>query len=58
MGGGVQFVGKPMSDLVAGVTSKREPIWPTAVIASGISLTAVWMGLLGYGLIKLIELAI
>jgi hypothetical protein len=47
-----------MSDLVAGVTSKREPIWPTAVIALGISLSAVWIGLLAYGLVKLIELAI
>jgi hypothetical protein len=47
-----------MSDLVAGVTTKRDPIWPTAVIAFGISLTAAWVGLLGFGLVKLIELAI
>jgi hypothetical protein len=36
----------------------RHPFWPTAVIAFGISVTAAWMGLLGYGLVKLIELAI
>ena len=47
-----------MSDLVAGVTTKRDPIWPTAIIAFGISLTAAWVGLLGYGLVKLIEFAI
>ena len=44
-----------MSDLV---TSKRDRIWPTAVIAFGLGLTAAWVGLLSYGLVKLIELAI
>jgi hypothetical protein len=33
-------------------------IWPVAVIAFGLGLTAVWMCLLGYGLIKIIEMAI
>lgn len=47
-----------MSDLVAGVTSKRDPIWPMVIIAFGLSLTAAWVGLLGYGLVKLIDLAI
>jgi hypothetical protein len=55
---GARFVGKHMSDLVAGVTTKHDPIWPTAVIVFGIGLTAAWVGLLGYGLVKLIELAI
>ena len=40
----------------------REPfsrrVWPTGVIAFGIGLTAAWMCLLGYGLVKLVELAI
>ena len=36
----------------------RQPIWPAAVITFGISLTVSWMILLGYGLIRLIELAI
>jgi len=36
----------------------RHPIWPVVVIAFGLSLTAVWVGLLGYGLYKLIDLAI
>jgi len=29
-------------------------IWPTAVIALGLGLTAVWTCLLGYGLVSLI----
>jgi hypothetical protein len=32
-------------------------IWPQAMIAFGLGLTAVWICLLGYGLVKLIELA-
>ena len=33
-------------------------MWPTIVIAFGLSLTAVWIGLLGYAVFRLIELAI
>jgi hypothetical protein len=33
-------------------------IWPTAMIAFGLGLTATWACLLGYGLVKLIWLAI
>jgi hypothetical protein len=33
-------------------------IWPVAVIAFGLALTAAWMGLLGYALVKIIEMAI
>ena len=62
---GGQFVGTRMSDLVSGFpgrvsarSSKRHSIWPVVVITFGIGLTAAWIGLLGYGLIKLIELAI
>jgi len=36
----------------------RHSIWPVAAIAFGLSLTAAWIGLLGYGLVKLIGLAI
>jgi len=35
-----------------------EPVWPKAVIVFGITLTIAWIGLLGFGLIKLIERAI
>ena len=38
--------------------SVGHSIWPTAVIAFGLSVTAAWVGLLGYGLVKLLELAI
>jgi hypothetical protein len=38
--------------------SVRHSIWPTVVIAFGLSVTAAWVGLLGYGLVKLLELAI
>jgi hypothetical protein len=54
-----------MSDLVSGFpsrvsarSSKRHPVWPVVAITFGIGLTAAWIGLLGYGLIKLIGLAI
>jgi hypothetical protein len=52
-----------MSDLVSGFpirerSDKRHTVWPEVVITFGIGLTAAWVGLLGYGLIKLIGLAI
>ena len=34
------------------------PFWPKAVIGFGLALTAAWMCLLGYGLVKIIEMAI
>ena len=34
--------------------SVRDPIWPVAFIVFGLSLTAAWIGLLGYGLFMLI----
>jgi hypothetical protein len=37
---------------------RRNQIWPVAVIAVGLSLTATWIGLLGFGLVKLIGMAI
>jgi hypothetical protein len=36
----------------------RESFWPAAVVVFGISLSAGWTILLGYGLIKLIRLVI
>jgi hypothetical protein len=32
-------------------------MWPAAVVGFGLGLTAAWMGVLAYGLFKLIELA-
>jgi hypothetical protein len=36
----------------------REPFWPALLIPIGLGLTIVWIGMLGYGMIKLVELAI
>ena len=33
-------------------------IWPPAMITLGLGLTAVWIGLLGYGLVRLTSPAI
>jgi len=33
------------------------PFWPKAVVAFGVGLTAAWLCFLGYGLVKLIQLA-
>ena len=33
-------------------------IWPQAVIVFGLGITAAWICLLGYGIVKLIEMAI
>jgi hypothetical protein len=33
-------------------------IWPTAVVVIGLGLTVVWIGVLGFGLIKIIQTAI
>ena len=38
--------------------SVRHSIWPTAVIAFGLGLTAAWVVLIIFALVKLIELAI
>ena len=34
------------------------PLWPAVVITIGISLTISWTLLLGYGVFRLVELAI
>ena len=40
------------------IPTRKEPIWPAAVITFGLSLTAAWVILLGYGLVKLAKHAI
>ena len=37
---------------------RNDPFWPAAVITFGISLTAARVTLLGYGLVRLVDLAI
>jgi hypothetical protein len=34
---------------------ERRPLWPTAILIFGLSLTAAWVGLLGFGLFELID---
>jgi hypothetical protein len=46
-----------MTELGAG-PPKRDPFWAAAIVTFGISLTAGWIILLGYGLVRLVELAI
>jgi hypothetical protein len=43
---------------IAAPKRRTVSIWPEAVIALGLSLSATWTILLGYGLVKLIRLAI
>ena len=33
-------------------------MWPPAAIAFGLGLTAAWVGLLGYGVVKLVAFAL
>ena len=47
-----------MAELQSERRSDRHPIWPGAMIVLGLGVTAAWIGLLGYGLVKLIELAL
>ena len=35
-----------------------QRIWPTVLVAFGLGLTAAWIGLLGYGLVRLAAPAI
>ena len=47
-----------MTELQSELPVRNDPFWPAAVIALGISLTTAWVILLGYGLVRLVELAI
>ena len=47
-----------MTEIQSELPVRREPFWPAALITFGISLTAAWVILLGYGLVRLIGLAI
>jgi hypothetical protein len=47
-----------MSELQPEPTGRRGSLWPVVVVTFGLGLTATWVGLLGFGLIKLIGYAI
>lgn len=36
----------------------KHPIWPEAVVAFALGVTVGWVILLGYGVVKLVELVI
>jgi hypothetical protein len=50
------FGGKRVSKVQRKASGKNEPFWPAALIAFALSLTAVWLGLIGFGLMQLIDL--
>jgi len=43
---------------VSPIRQRLGRIWPLAIIALGIAFTAVWISVLLYGLVKLVELMI
>ena len=47
-----------MTEIQSELPVRREPFWPAALITFGLSLTAAWVILLGYGLVRLIGFAI
>jgi|RhiMethySRZTD1v2_1073278.scaffolds.fasta_scaffold110623_6 hypothetical protein len=54
---GVQCLGgRRVSKVQRKASGKNEPFWPAALIAFALSLTAVWLGLTGFGLMQLIDL--
>jgi hypothetical protein len=50
--------GERMTELQTKLPVRNERFWPAAVITCGIGLTVTWVILLGYGIVRLIELAI
>jgi hypothetical protein len=44
-----------MTELPSEPSLRGGPIWPAAIITFGIGLSAAWVILLGFGLIKLVE---
>jgi hypothetical protein len=50
---GVRLVGAIVG--VCRCPAQHHPIWPVVIIGFGLSLTAGWIVLLRYGLIKIVE---
>jgi hypothetical protein len=44
-----------MSELQSEPSVRREPLWPAAIVTFGLSLTAAWVILLGYAIIRVVE---
>lgn len=47
-----------MSKPQLGRSARHVAIWPAVLLTVGVSLSAIWAAMLGYGLYRLIELAI
>ena len=50
--------GERMTELQSELPVRSDPFWPVAMITFGGSLTVAWVILLGYGLVRLVGLAI
>lgn len=48
----------PTTDVGSAAATKSFVHWPEAMIALGLSLTVAWACVLGYGLVKILELVI
>jgi len=51
---GVECMGRAMSVLSSERESKDPPLLPAVVLVLGLSLTAAWVGVLGFALVYLI----
>lgn len=50
-----EVVGALTSDLVSQPVSLFNRSWPPAAVGIAVLITMAWMGLLGYGLFKLVK---
>ena len=46
-----------MATIESASRNARDSMWPKVVIVFGLGLTIAWIGLLAFGVIKLVELA-
>jgi hypothetical protein len=45
-----------LTRVVPAARAGRRPVWPAVLVAFGLVLTLLWASVLGYGLIRLIEM--
>ena len=56
IGANHRFAMKPEDTILD--TQLSRPVWPLALLILGLSATAAWTGLLGYGVIALVGMAL
>ena len=54
----IRYEAAPTADATPNCAPIVRQIWPQAVIILGLGLSAAWICFLGYGIVKLIEMAI